>query len=50
MEGNGIECETLNMRTEWIFIIKINGRINQPWRTLAVVVNGEEKGHESNQC
>lgn len=29
MEGIGVECETLNMRTEWIFIIKINGE-NEP--------------------
>ena len=29
MEGIGVECETLNMRAEWIIIIKINGE-NKP--------------------
>lgn len=29
MEGIGVECETLNMRREWIIFKKINGE-NKP--------------------
>lgn len=40
-----------NMRTEWIFIIKINGENKPALEDFGSVdVNGEEKGHESNQC